>query len=291
MGIFDKIRYTWSLMGASWQVLRMDKEMLLYPLLSGICCLIVLASFAIPVFATGAYEPPGEDANVAQHVLYYGLIFLFYLVNYFVIAFFNTAIIAAAIHRMQGGDPTFMWGINEALKRVHLILGWALVAATVGLILRAVEARSGRFGRVIASIAGVAWTLVTFLVIPVLVVQNLGPLGAVKESGRLLRRTWGEQLVGNFSFGAVFFVINIPAVAALFAGIFLVVNGNGIAGYAVIGLGVLYLLIAGLVQSALQSIFQAAVYLYATNPPVLEAGRRQGHGFPVTLLRDVVGQK
>src|SRR5690606_9602013 len=241
MGIFDKIRYTWSLMGASWQVLRMDKEMLLYPLLSGICCLIVLASFAIPVFATGAYEPPGEDANVAQHVLYYGLIFLFYLVNYFVIAFFNTAIIAAAIHRMQGGDPTFVWGINEALKRVHLILGWALVSATVGLILRAIEERSGKFGQIVSSIAGVAWTLVTFLVVPVLVVQNKGPLAAVKESGQLLRRTWGEQLVGNFSFGLVFFVINIPAVAALFGGMFLFASGKTIAGVALIALAIVYL--------------------------------------------------
>ena len=289
--IIDKFRYTWSLMGASWTVLRHDKELILFPLLSGICCILVVASFAVPVFMTGAYEPPAQDAPVAEHVVYYGLIFLFYVANYFVITFFNTAIIAAAIHRMQGGDPTVAWGFNEAMKRIHLILGWALVAATVGLLLRVLEERSGKVGKVVSAIGGVAWTLVTFLVVPVLVMQNKGPLAAAKESGKLLRRTWGEQVVGNFSFGMVFFVINLPAIAAVFGGIALFVGGNSVAGGILIGLAIVYLLIAGLVQSALQSIFQAAVYLYATDPPLLEQGQASGHGFPVLLLRDAVVHK
>lgn len=291
LSIIDKFRYTWSLMGASWQVLRQDKELLLFPLLSGVCCLLVMASFAIPIFATGAYEPPTAESPVTDHVLYYGGMFAFYFANYFVIAFFNTGIIAAAIHRMEGGDPTFSWGFGEAWKRIHLILGWALVAATVGVLLRVLEERSGKLGKIVAAIGGLAWTLVTFLVVPVLVVQNKGPLAAVKESGKLLRRTWGEQLVGNFSFGLVFFVINLPAIAAVFGGIVLFVGGNTVAGGALIGLAIVYLLVAGLVQSALQSIFQAAVYLYATNPPMLEREHPSGQGFPVTLLRDAVGHK
>src|SRR5690606_1125165 len=106
--------YTWSLMGASWSVLRQDKELLVFPLLSGICCVLVLASFAVPVFMTGVYEPPGENAAPVDHVLYYGMIFLFYVVNYFVITFFNTGIIAAAVLRLQGGDPTVSYGLSEA---------------------------------------------------------------------------------------------------------------------------------------------------------------------------------
>ncbi len=291
LAVIDKFRYTWSLMGASWRVLRQDKELLVFPLLSGICCLLVMAVFVVPLFATGAYEPPSQEAAPLDHVLYYGMIFLFLFANYFVIAFFNTAIIASAIHRMEGGDPTVGWGFNQAMKRIHLILGWAVVAATVGLLLRVLEERSGKLGQVISAIGGVAWSLVTFLVVPVLVVQNKGPLAAVKESGALLRRTWGEQLVGNFSFGLVFFVINLPAVAALIGGIILYVGGNSIAGVLLIALAIIYLLVAGLVQSALQSIFQAAVYLYATNPPLLQQGEQSGHGFPVILLRDAVGQK
>ena len=137
-----KFSNTFSLMRASWEVLKKDKEILIFPLISGICCLLVVASFAIPLYASGNWRPPGDEATANQQVAYYAVLFLFYFCNYFVIVFFNSAIIACAVIRMGGGNPTVGDGFRAAFSRVGLIAGWALVCATVGLILRIIEDRS-----------------------------------------------------------------------------------------------------------------------------------------------------
>jgi len=257
-----KISSTFSMMGSSWAVLKHDKELLLFPLFSGICCLIVMASFAIPMFATDSWQPPGEDATQARQVAYYAILFLAYLCLYFVIFFFNSAIVACAIFRMRGGDPTLSTGLNASLARLPQIFGWALVSATVSLVLRIIENSNRKVGRFIAGLLGMAWSLVTFMVVPILVVEGKGPIEAFKESARLLKKTWGEQLIGNFSFGLVFFLLSLPGIILIGLGI----AAAGITttlGIALVILGVGYMLLLGLIQSTLQIIFQAALYLYA----------------------------
>jgi len=257
--MFGRISYTWSLMSASWQVLKKDRELLLFPLFSGLCCLAVVASFAVPMFLTGYWEPPAEGATTAQQVAYYAVLFLFYLCNYFVIIFFNSAVIACAVIRLRGGNPTLQDGLRAAFSRIYLIFGWALVSATVGLVLRIIEDRSRRFGSIVAGILGMAWSILTFLAVPVLVVERAGPGTAFKRSAQLLRRTWGEQLMGNFGFGIVFFLLGLLAVVPFAVGL-----AVGPVAWAVgVCVAVLYLIVLGLVQSVLQSIFQAALYLYA----------------------------
>ena len=255
-----KISYTWSLMKASMDVLMKDKELLLFSLLSGICCILVLVSFAVPMFSTGYIkELPGKNAPVNEQVMYYGILFLYYFINYFIIVFFNSAIISCALMRMKGGNPTLSDGFSAAMSRLPYIAGWALLAATVGLILRIIEDRSEKFGRIVAGLLGMAWTVVTFLAVPVLVVERKGPIDAFKESAKLLKSTWGEQLIGNFGFGLIFFLLQIPGVLLIILGIFM----GTPAVYVMIGLGILYFIVVALMQSALQAIFQAAVYLYA----------------------------
>src|SRR4051794_4768665 len=163
--MFRKISYTWSLMDASWDVLKQDKELLLFPLLSGICCTLVLASFAYPLWLTGSWQPPQGDAPPEKQVAYYGVLFLFYLCNFTVITFFNTAIIAGAIERMSGGDPTVGSCLNASLSRLPLIFGWALVSDTVGLVLRIIEDRSKAVGRFVAGMLGMGWAIASFLVV------------------------------------------------------------------------------------------------------------------------------
>ncbi len=270
----NKIRHTWSLMSACWQVLKQDKGLLLFPLISGFCCLLLLASFAIPLYATGHWQPPSRGAESTQQVTYYGVLFLFYLCNYFVVVFFNAAIVACATLRMSGGQPTVADGFRAAAARLPLIAGWAVISATVGLILRILEDRLEKVGRFVAGLLGAAWTLVSFLVVPILVVENKNPFTALKESSVLLKKTWGEQLVGNFSFGLIFFLLGIPAFALVLLGIF---SGSVAATVACIGLAVIYLILLALVQSALQAIFQAAVFLYARDGQVPE-------GFQADLL-------
>ena len=262
-----KITRTWSLMSECWQVLKQDKSLLVFPLISGVCCLLLLASFAIPVYITGAWEPPGHDATTQRQVAYYGTLFAFYLCNYFIVVFFNAAIVACAAVRLGGGNPTIADGLRAAASRLPVIAGWALVLATVGLVLRIIEDRSEKVGQIVAGLIGMAWTIVSFLVVPILVVENKGPIAALKDSTALLKKTWGEQLVGNFSFGLVFSLLAIPAFALIILGFYL---GGAAAITACVGLAVIYLIVLALVQSALQAIFQTALYLYARDGQVPE---------------------
>jgi hypothetical protein len=259
----ERISYTFDMMRSSWEVLKAEKQLMLFPLISGICCLLVLASFALPLWAIGI---PNSAQLQQRPLLYYGLLFLFYFLTYFIVIFFNSAVIACAILRMRGGEPTLSTGINAALARLPQIVGWALVAATVGLILRALEnvtrKRGNWVGQIVAGLFGMAWSVVTFLVVPILVVEKKGPFEALKESVALLKKTWGEQLVGGFSFGLVFMLLGLGGIVPLLLGVY-IMHTAMLMGVLLIAVGAIYLIGLSVVQSTLQTIFQAAVYLYA----------------------------
>lgn len=267
-----KLSNTWSLMDASWQILKKDKEILVFPLISGICCLLVLASFVMPLIASGtSWLPPGKDALPVDYLVYYGRLYLFYFCNYFVIVFFNVAIIACATMRLEGDDPTIADGFGAAISRLPLIAGWALLSATVGLILRLIEDRSAKVGQFVAGLLGAAWTLASFLVVPILVIEQEGPITALKESATLLKKTWGEQIIGNFSFGFVFFLLSLPAAIPFILG---AMSGSREGMIAGVSVAFIYLILLALIQSTLQAIFQAALYLYARDgevPPGFQA--------------------
>ena len=218
--------------------------------------------------------PPPADAETARHVAYYGLLFLFYVCTYFMTIFFNAALVACAVERMRGGDPTVGFGLRAAAGRLPQILGWALLSATVGMTLRALEDRSKAIGRIVAGLMGVAWSVATFLVVPVLVVEGTGPFAAAAESTRLLKRTCGEQIIGGVGFGLLFFVFFIPGIVLIFFGFFA-------KAWLVVGLGLAYVLALSLVFSTLSVIFQTAVYLYARD------GQAPA-GFSTGLLSDAM---
>jgi hypothetical protein len=287
--MFTRIAYTWELMKASWDVLKKDKALVLFPLLSGVSCLAVLASFALPLFFTGGmHASHSANGSTSWHLGagHYVVLFAFYFCNYFVITFFNTAIIACAIERMRGGEPTIGYGFSLAAQRLPLILGWSAVSATVGLVLRIIEDKSDWIGALVAGLLGMAWTVVSYLAVPVMVVEGTGPIASLKESAQLLKQTWGEQVVSRFGFGAIFGLLAIPGIVLIFGGIAggIALNSWVLAGGLVV-LGIIYLLALSLVQSALQAVFQAAVYLYARE------GEAAVPGFPVTLLQNAMSRK
>ncbi len=256
--MFEKFARSWELAKASAAVLRADKEMLLFPILSSLATLLVLATFALPVAFTDIFAD-GFSPLAAV------IGFLFYFCQYTVIVFFNSALVAAATIRMEGGDPTFSDGIRAARARLPAILGYAAIAATVGLLLKWLKDRDNNvIVRLIGGGLGVAWTLATFLVVPVLVNRDIGPIDALKESVALFKRTWGENAIGNVGIGAAFGLITF-AVVLLGAGVcFLAAQASiGLA----IGLGVVFVLVVlmlGVVQAALSGIYSAALYRYAT---------------------------
>jgi hypothetical protein len=238
--MFARLSYTWEIMRASLSVLKRDKILVLFPLFSSFACFLVIASFAMPLFFVNlaGWKSSSGHLTQEQQVIGWAYLFAFYFVNYFVITFFNVAVIASAVTRMAGGEPTFSGGMRSALQRVHLIAGWALVSATVGLVLKMIESYNRKVGRFIASLLGAAWTIVTFLVVPVLVVENKGPIDALKESVALLKKTWGSQIAGNFSFGLIFFLLFIPGVLAIFLAAYLMAAVTPALGIGVLGLAI-----------------------------------------------------
>ena len=273
-----KFMRTWSLMGECWQVLKEEKSLMLFPLISGICCLLLLASFAVPIYATGAWHPPTHEAEPLRQFAYYGTLFGFYVANYFIVVFFNAAIVACAAIRLTGGTPTFGDGLRAAASRLPVIAGWALVSATVGLILRVIEDRSDKVGQIVAGLLGMAWTVVSFLVVPILVIENKGPFAALSDSTSLLKKTWGEQLISNFSFSSIFFVLSLPAIALVICGFYF---GGATVGIICLTVAAVYFIILSLIHSALQTIFQTALYLYARDGQV--------QGFNNDVLQSALG--
>jgi hypothetical protein len=257
-----KLGTTWMLMKASFAVIRGNKRLLILPVFSGVCMVLILVSFAAPVVMsnldvfTGAEEVefdagylafPAEGAPPVEHVRFYGVLFTFYFANYFVIIFFNSALVASAFFWMRDGRPSLSRGMAAAVKRLPQIVGWALLSATVGLALRLIENAYERAGAIVAWLLGTAWTVTTYLAVPVLVVEGKGPFAALKESTVLLKKSWGEQLIGGFAFGLFYGIFFFLGVIALAGGLYFALGVVGSAGLAAlfVALAVIYFLRAG----------------------------------------------
>jgi len=277
--MFDRLSRSWELTKASFGVLSADKELLVFPLLSGLASILVLLTFAVPAILAGL----GDRAVGGDHgarILGGIVAFLFYVTQYFVIFFCNTALVGAALIRLRGGDPTVADGFRIAFSRLSSILGYAVIAATVGMLLRALSKKGGTVGRIVSSLVGLAWGLATYLVVPVLVVEGVGPIEAVKRSASYLKRTWGEQLAGNLGMGAVFGLLSFGVVLLGIGGIVAAAAlGSGVLAGVVVGAMVLAFLAIALVSSALGGIYSAAVYRYA-------AEGEAGSFFPAALVKD-----
>ena len=280
--MFTRFSRSWALIKASGAVLRQDKELLLFPFFSAIATLLVFASFIVPLVVTGAFEQMNLDESQAPFMVF---AFIFYLIQYFIIFFFNSALVGAAMIRLDGGDPTVRDGLRIASSRIVQIIGYAAIAATVGLILRLIEERLGIIGRWIAGLLGIAFTIATFLTVPILVSRDIGPVEAVKESAVLLKKTWGENIIGNAGMGVVFFLFYLGAIGIGMLFIFtvaqtgnapLIILVSAIVALAVIGLA--------LVQAALQGVYSAALYRYATDGNV-------GESFSSALLGEAFRRK
>jgi len=241
---------------SSWKVLKADKELMLLPILSTLATLATMALFLVPMFVSigdlEAWEPGPFE---------YGLLFMLYLVLAYVTIFFNAALVSAAHERLNGGDPTLGSALRGAASRAGKILPWAIVSATVSLILRAIEERAGAVGRIVVGLVGMAWAVVTFLVLPIIVIEGLGVGDAVKRSADMFKRTWGENLAAQVGFGLIGFVAAIPGAALVYLG----VSGGSPVPLVV---GVLWLAGVAIVMSTLSGIYQTALYHFAADGTV-----------------------
>lgn len=267
----NRIKRSWKLAQASLEVLKQDKELLVFPIISSIVMIFVTLTFLIPTLLGNVFD---TILNTGFPVFGYVVLFLFYMVQYFVVYFNSTALVGAAMIRLRGGDPTVKDGFQIALSRVLPIAGWALVSATIGLLLNMLSRNSkkkgGGIGSLISSLLGAAWNVVTFLVVPVIAVEGIGPIKAIQRSWNLLKRSWGEQIAGTLSIGLVFGLIGILG-GLLLAGIgvgFSILLESILPGILFSALLILFVLGLSLLSSTLSGIFTASVYAYAAENQV-----------------------
>ena len=191
--------------------------------------------------------------------------FIFYFIGSFIVIFFNTGLIACAQECLRGGNPDFGYGWDIAKKNIGKIAGWALINASVGVILKAIRERAGIFGAIAASIIGIAWNLITFFVIPVLIFQGFGVIDSIKESARIFKRTWGENMVARFSLGIFFFLLGLVGIVPI---VLAVMTKSAAIIIMVSAVVLVYWTILGVVSASLTGILATALYDYAVTGQV-----------------------
>jgi hypothetical protein len=263
---------SWLLIKASLEVLRNDNALLVLPAISFVMTLIVAGGFIAMAMSNGmlaAMHAAHPHGSVPPE--FYAWMFCLYVVQYFVVIFFNTALVGSAIILLGGGRPTVWDGLRLAISRIGPILGYAIISATVGVLLQFVAEKLGFVGRLIAGGLGLAWTAATFLVVPILAAEGVGPMQAIERSSELLRKTWGENLIGNAGISLVMSMISgAIAFVGFGGGFFLFKRGYDVLGVALIAGAATAFLLVVLVSAALAAIYSAAVYWYAASgkPPV-----------------------
>ena len=270
---------SWELLRQSFSILKSDKELMWLPVLSSVFCLMA----TVTIFGVGflLLVPPGPlpQDPAGQRLLEQQMmpvLFVFYVVTYSLTIYFNVALVSIASDRLSGGQATLNDGLQIAWQRKWSILQWALLSATIGMLLQAIERRVGFLGRLVAGFIGVMWTLASFFVVPVLAVQGVGPVEALSKSGHIFRQRWGEQVAGGFSFQLLFFLLALPGALPPLMG----VQRFGLSGLLVgFTISVIYWVLLAVVGSAARGIFVAALYRYATDqsvPPGFDRGDLDG---------------
>ncbi len=240
--MFATIGHTFELMKMSWNVLMMDRELILFPIMSGMGLLVLaFAGLAVGV---------AESGNLIAFLV-------MILMAYFITTFFNAALISAALERLRGGDPNVMSGISHASKHIHHIFLWSVISAIVGTLFRVLRSQTDNFFvRMIYSMIEGVWEFMTFFVIPVMVSENEGPISSIKRSASIIRETWGRQITASFGFMIVYILAVIAAAIPAIL-LFLIVPVVGII------VGILLVGLAFATVQALEGIFKAALYDYA----------------------------
>ena len=260
MSFFDRLSNGWTLAMNSFKVLKENKQLIIFPVLSGISLVLIMGSFVLAFLGINGWsfdnvEGPGGAGT-------YLIMFAFYVINYFVVVFFNMALIHCTRLYFRGEEVSINAGLKFSLSRIGTIFSWALFAGTVGTILKIIQEESGIIGKIITGILGIVWGIATFFVVPIIAYENLGPIAAFKRSSQLMRQKWGESLGATFSFGLIQFI----AMLILMVPCFLL--GATIHPIAGVALAIMGAFVMAAIFSAAQTIFVSAVYHNINDEPV-----------------------
>jgi uncharacterized protein DUF6159 len=248
----DRLSRGFRLAKASWGVVKADKELLWLPIVSILCSFIIVGVFAAGAFGIGLPQD-GQRPSPALYVLMFGM----YVALSFVTIYFNSALVAIAMKRLKGEPATLADGFAAARAHLGPIFLWAVLNATVGMIMRAIQERAGILGQIVGAIGAIAWSVLTFFVVPVLIFEDASVGDAIKRSGHIFKERWGEQFAGNATIGIAMLIVGLPA---------LIVSGALFAVSPVVGIivGVLAIVALAAVSTALTAVFNTALYRFAT---------------------------
>ncbi len=249
-------------MSAAWRILMEDKTLLLLPVASSACLFLIVGAYLEPlIMQMVSGESMAEGVRHAQQMSELGAFFVT-VATYAVGIYFNAALAICVLGRLEGQAPTIVDGLKKTFACLPQIVGWAVLSSTVGLLLRVISRRSGFLGQLVVNIVGMAWSVTTFLVVPVLVAERKGPIEAVQESVRLFKRTWGEDLLANIGIGGLYFLFSLPGMLFFVIGVGLIPS-HLVLALLIIALSILYFPLLGLVLSTLSAIFNVVLYRYA----------------------------
>jgi hypothetical protein len=281
---------SWMITKLSFGVINKDRELLAFALLSFVFSAVYSVAMIFPFVLPTLSE--NEYSYEALQVFDYVIIFLTYFGLAFIATFFNTCVVYTTKIRFEGGNATFSDSFSFALSRIGVIFQWSLISATVGLLLRILHDAASKLGKVgeivahiVISLVGMAWSIVTIFVVPVLVYENIGPIDAIKKSAQVIKKTWGESLIRAIGLGLVQFLVFL-AIIAFSAGLcYVLASPFGVIGVLIaVGIGLSLLLLTGLVFSVATTIFNTALYVYANNNQVAS-------GFNEDVIRGAFRQK
>lgn len=255
-----RIKRGWVLTKKSWALLNGHRELIRFPLYGAVATTLL----AIVTLGPGLYLWDNDQFAGAIPLFVIGV----YVLS-FVGFYFSVGLAACADMIFRGQEATVGDGLAVARTRLRQISGWAAVSAAISLVMGLLENQGGALGTVAARLVGMAWTLITFLAVPVIAIEGTGPFETIKRSGSLFRERWGQQITGNIAIGAAIFLLGVvPAAALIVAGI-VIWSSASFVGAVLVVIGALVLAIAMLISRALSGIFGVALYRYALDGEVV----------------------
>ncbi len=259
--MMERIRRGWELTKKAWGVIRSHPKLVHLPIIGGLLALVFGLLFGAP----GAYLMSRDDPTTVQSIV--GIILVAvgaYLASFFII-YFNVALAAAADQALRGAEPDTRAARAVARSRIVQIAGWALVSVVVSALLALIRDRAGAAGGLIAGIGGAIWGLVTFMVVPVLAFEGIGPIAAIKRSAHLFRQRWGQQVTGNVAIGGIAGLVLLVAILIGVGGVFLLAAGNAAAdvfGAVLLVLAFVIGIASAVFAGATRGVFGVALYRY-----------------------------
>jgi hypothetical protein len=258
----SRFQTSWEIAKRSWAVLKSDKTLAWFPVFSALGSIVVVAVIGGLIALAGIDD---SATGTSLQPLGWVLVVVLYLALAMVQTYFLAGLVAGADLSLRGNDSTVRTALDIANSRLHRLLPWAVVTATVTMILQAIEERFGIIGTIVARLVGLAWNLVTFLVVPILVLEDLGVGDALKRSKELFKKTWGENVVGQFGLGFVGFLAVIPGLLVIAIG---AATGSTVVAIVIGAVGVAWIIVASTVVAALSGIYRTALYWFASTGTV-----------------------